>query len=508
MTQYDCDTFIVCWCSQITTQFRKEIQMKIATRGCLLLTYLCAQGFWNQSAASAAQANEAVTVNSSNGVLYVNQLRTTFTVNSFQVVNGVTEAVGVLSAQTSDGVGLSVDILTNTPVKMPVILSGALAGKESLLASEPVPPPTLSTNLCTILAISIEFVDVVIPGLGLNVHVNQLLIGVRADRETRLGDVLCTLLGDDPAGNNAASITPRLNMRMEGNSIVVNTTEPATLQSAPSLTPPVPWKDVATVGPGTQTVAATGPLQFFRLAFASAASQASKGAFSLGRLGGVFTVADFKSVNGSSQAAGWLTANVTDGAGSEVGKFTNFPVRLPVSGVLAGEPVELGMISDPVILPELSTNTCSLLGVVIGAIDVTIPGLGLNVHVNEISLVVRADRETTVGDLLCTLLGDDLLGSAQIAAANTATANSLAQTSSNKKNLMSPEQLRGLAGIFLGPGVSGPNDKSSKTTPTLGSSAKDLKLGLVQKLVHQVIRTVKPKAAVPAVDKTSLQAVP
>jgi hypothetical protein len=42
---------------------------------------------------------------------------------------------------------------------------------------------------------------------------------------------------------------------------------------------------------------------------------------------------------------------------------------------------------------------------VIGEIDITVPGLGLNLHVNEVSIVVRSDRETAIGELLCTVLG-------------------------------------------------------------------------------------------------------
>jgi hypothetical protein len=245
---------------------------------------------------------------------------------------------------------------------------------------------------------------------------------------------------------------------------------------------------------------------------AASTAQVSKGALSVGRLSGVFTISDFKSVNGTSQAAGWLTANVTDATGTnDIGRFTNFPVRVPVSGILSGDPVEVGLVSDPVILPELSTNSCSLLGIVIGAIDITIPGIGLNLHVNEISIVVRADRETTVGEILCTLLGDSLLGS-NLASASTPpiislTGNSLVQAHS-AKSILTLEQIRGLAGILLGPGIThdaASMQSTSKATaansPTnsLAQTKTDPKLGLLQNFLHQVIRTMEPsKLAAPA----------
>jgi hypothetical protein len=427
-----------------------------------------------------------------------------FTVTDFQVVNGVSEAVGWLTAEATDTAGVSADVITNVPIRVPVTLSGALAGKASLLAeggSEPIPPPTLGTNLCTILAISIEFVDVTIPGLGLNVHVNQLLIGVRADRDTRLGDVLCTLLGDDfgNSTNGAISLTPSLNVRLEGTRVMLDARGPATLQSTTSLTEPISWTNVLALSSTLQTLSPTAPLQFFRLALSGAESaQVSRGGFSLGSVTGVFTVSDFRKLSGTSMAAGWLSANVTDTSGAtEVGMFTNFPVRVPVSGVLAGNPIDVEDVDDPVILPQLSTNTCSLLGIVVGAIDVTIPGLGLNLHVNQISIIVRADRETTVGDLLCTLLGDDLLGSP---AGSTESSKTLAQATSTS-NSLTVQQLQGLAGIVLGYGVLAPTtgDNPELTSKTKGSAKKQGDTTLLQSLLQQAVATVLPSTSLPKI---------
>jgi hypothetical protein len=469
----------------------------------LLVNLFC--GLWLLALAGGSTAVGAV--------LMVDQVNGSFTVTGFQVVDGVTEAVGYLTAEATDSEGQAIDVVTNSPVRLPVMLSGALAGKAALLASasEYIPPPQLSTNLCTILAISIAFVDVTIPGLGLNVHVNQLLIGVRADRETRLGDVLCTLLGEDAyldLDANTPSNSPNLSIKLEGDRVVLDAKGPATLQSTTSLKHPISWRDVLTLGPIAQRLLPSGTAEFFRLAMTSSGSQAQRGAFSLGSVNGVFTVSDFKSVDGRSMAAGWLSANVTDTTEtSEVGTFANFPVRVPVSGVLAGEPVSAGFVSDPVILPELSTNTCSLLGIVVGAIDITIPGLGLNLHVNEISIVVRADRETTVGDLLCTLLGDDLLG-APVVSGDTETNSGPPRETSMEANggggAMSLGQLRALADIVLDPGSADSTDAStaetsSKTKGPKGASKKKAELELAQKLVQRVIATMQPSTSLPKV---------
>jgi hypothetical protein len=470
---------------------------KYTNRLCLLIPLLWGGGLLTQRT-SAASATATVTATGSNAVLNVDRLNGVFTLTGFETINGLSEAVGVITAQATDTAGLSIDILTNVPVRVPVVLSETLKAQTSLLeglSSEPVPPPQLSTNLCTILAISIEFVDVTIPGLGLNVHVNQLLIGVRADRETRLGDVLCTLLGDDPgASNSAISLSPTLNIRLENNRVMVDARGPATLQSTTSLTESASWTNVLALGSALQTLTPTSPVQFFRLATAAAeTTHASRGGFSLGNVGGVFTVSDFRPVNGTKMAAGWLTANVTDPTGtSEVGMFTNFPVRVPVSGVLEGNPIDAGSIDDPVILPQLSTNTCSLLGIVVGAIDVTIPGLGLNVHVNQISIVVRADRETTVGDLLCTLLGDDLLGAPL-------EGNKVAPATSTENGL-TVEQLRALVGIVLGPGLAETTDAagSQLTAKNKGLSKKNSKktnLVLLQDLFQAVMVTMEPSTS-------------
>jgi hypothetical protein len=217
----------------------------------------------------------------------------------------------------------------------------------------------------------------------------------------------------------------------------------------------------------------------------------SRGGFSLGNVTGVFTVSDFRAVNGTSMAAGWLTAHVTDPTGTnEVGMFTNFPVRLPVSGVLAGNPIDSGTIDDPVILPQLGTNTCSLLGMVVGPIDLTVLGLGLNLHVNQISAVVRGDRETTVGDLLCTLLGDDLLGAAP--------------EGSPTQDGLTVEQLRGLMGILLGPGISGAGSPPTSEGSS-GSSSGKTDLGLLQNVLQGMILTMDPsKSRTPTAGQTSV----
>jgi hypothetical protein len=245
---------------------------RYATRRCLLVTMSFCWGlFWCQPAASGGPTNGPTAKAGSNAVLNLTRLKGDFTVTAFQVVNGVSEAVGMVTAEATDSTGASVDIFTNIPVRLPMPLNGPLTGKASLLSSvskEYVPPPTLSTNLCTILAISIEFIDVTIPGLGLNVHVNQLLLGVRADRETRLGDVLCTLLGEDIGAKTILGSLAPLKIRLDGNRVLVEGTNAAaaTLQSAPALNQPIPWTDVATPTGAVQVILApTGTAQFFKL---------------------------------------------------------------------------------------------------------------------------------------------------------------------------------------------------------------------------------------------------
>jgi hypothetical protein len=245
---------------------------RYASRRCLLVTMsFCLGLLWCQRAASAGPAAASTAKGVSNAVLNLTRLKGEFTVTAFQVVNGVSEAVGTVTAEATDSAGASVDIFTNIPVRLPMPLNGPLTGKASLLSSiskEYVPPPTLSTNLCTILAISIEFVDVTIPGLGLNVHVNQLLLGVRADRETRLGDVLCTLLGEDLGAKTVLSALAPLKIRLDGNRVLVEGTNAAAakLQSAPALSQPIPWTDVpAPTGAVQVIIAPTGTAQFFKL---------------------------------------------------------------------------------------------------------------------------------------------------------------------------------------------------------------------------------------------------
>jgi cytochrome c peroxidase len=141
----------------------------------------------------------ANTGGSTNDVLNLQRLRGVFTVTGFQVVNGNSEAVGSITAEAIDSAGVPVELVTNAPIRLPLPLNGALAGKASLLASlgkDYVPPPQPGTNLCKILGVSIGFIDIVVPGLSLNLHVNELSLVVRADRDTQLGNVLCTLLGE------------------------------------------------------------------------------------------------------------------------------------------------------------------------------------------------------------------------------------------------------------------------------------------------------------------------
>jgi hypothetical protein len=243
----------------------------------------------------------------------------------------------------------------------------------------------------------------------------------------------------------------------------------------------------------------------------------SRGTFTLGRVSGVFTVSDFKTVNGVSQASGWLTANVTGTGTNQIGTFTNLPVRMPVSGILAGDPVEVGIIDNPVILPQLSTNTCELLGIVVGDVDVTIPGLGLNLHVNEISIVVRSDRETTIGELLCNVLGDGLLGKSKSVSSATAAPQSGVETpSTSSPNALTTGQLRGLIGIMLGTGVSRITNSAASPLASGGASSgkrssplhKDPKLGLLQNFLQQVISTMDPaKAGTSTSGQTSAPAV-
>ncbi len=238
------------------------------TAKCLLIVCVCVGGLLMQPVSTWAQA-------SGNPALTLNKLQGVFTVTAFQVVNGVGEATGFLTAEATDMNGMAVDIFTNTPVRVPMPLNGPLTGKASLLSDlskDYVPPPMLSTNLCIILAISVAFVDVTVPGLGLNVHVNQLLVAIRADKATRLGDVLCTILGEDLGTPLAAQ--SKLRIRMDGNKIVVEGQGPGTLQSASTLKQPSPWSNV--LGPPLQTLgsnnpvqlilAPTGSVQFFRLA--------------------------------------------------------------------------------------------------------------------------------------------------------------------------------------------------------------------------------------------------
>ncbi len=207
-----------------------------------------------------------------NGVLQLQKLSGIFTVTDFQTVNGVSEARGFLTAEAVDSAGGLLDIFTNTPVRMPMPLNGALTGKLANIPKDYIPPPTLSTNLCIILAVSVEFVDVTVPGLGLNVHVNQLLVAIRADKNTRLGDVLCTILGED-VGAPSLSVA-RLKIRLQGNQVMLEGSGPGVVEASRSVQPPSPWTNL--LAPAVQALSATDALQllitptnnmqFFRIA--------------------------------------------------------------------------------------------------------------------------------------------------------------------------------------------------------------------------------------------------
>jgi cytochrome c peroxidase len=188
--------------------------MQYVSRKCVMLALICGGWLWVPATGSTA------TITNSDAALHLKRLSGVFTVTGFQAVNGTSEAVGMLTAQATDSAGLSVDIIRNAAVRLPMPLNGALAGKASLLtslSSDMVPPPQLGTNICKILGISLQFIDITIPGLGLNVHVNELSLVVRADRDTDLGNVLCTLLGEgayahfDPAELRTATQAAGLN---------------------------------------------------------------------------------------------------------------------------------------------------------------------------------------------------------------------------------------------------------------------------------------------------------
>ncbi len=229
---------------------------------------------------------------------------------------------------------------------------------------------------------------------------------------------------------------------------------------------------------------------------------ASQGAFTMGKLNGVFTVEDFQSANGVSVAAGWLTATVTDPYGTnQLGAFTNMAVRMPISGILSGDPIMLG-VGDPVTLPSLSTNTCSILGIVVGAIDVVVPGLGLDVHVNEISLVVQSDRNTTIGNLLCNILGGGgVLGLTNLVAGYTGSGSGPAGSA---KSSLTVQQAQGLMGILLGPGLPGSLDPNSLQVSTAGAppSKPNPVLGL-QNVLQRFVTTMSP--SIPPVPAPSPQ---
>ena len=234
----------------------------------LLISLLGAACLCGRPAAAQEASGAATTATDGNAVIHLNRLMGVFTVTGVQSVNGVTEAVGLFTAEATDSTGVSLDVLTGVPMRLPMPLNAALTGKGSLSAKfhePPVIPPQLSTNLCTILGISIEFIDLVIPGLGLNLHVNEIVLVVRADRETTLGDVLCTLLGEDAFGNNPVAAAS-LNVRSDGKNVLIEGTGPGTLRSAPTVNGPVPWVDVLKVEPNQFfKYAPTGTPNFFKL---------------------------------------------------------------------------------------------------------------------------------------------------------------------------------------------------------------------------------------------------
>ncbi len=228
------------------------------TRRCLGVLLLCSAWFcchWSGYA-------QGIFGTTNNATLNLARLSAAFTVTDIQVTNGMGEAVGILTVDATPAGGSGVNLSTNLLIHVPVPLDGALAGKAAVLGSldsTPVQPPSLSTNLCIILAISIDFVDVTVPGLGLNVHVNQLLLGVRADKDTRLGSVLCTILGEDVGAPKIASALSGLRIRLQGNQIVIEGGPPGILQSTAALRNPGSWTNIP--GPRSQTLTSTGAVQ-------------------------------------------------------------------------------------------------------------------------------------------------------------------------------------------------------------------------------------------------------
>src|SRR5215211_1383276 len=81
----------------------------------LLVTLLCGGWLLNQPSASGALSTATATVDRLNAML---------TISAIDVVDGVTEARGFLTAQATDNAGSSVNLMTNTAVSVPVLLSG------------------------------------------------------------------------------------------------------------------------------------------------------------------------------------------------------------------------------------------------------------------------------------------------------------------------------------------------------------------------------------------------
>ncbi len=165
----------------------------------LLVRSLCAACLWVVFllAASEASGSNAAAAPSAPPIT-LSRLSGDFIVTSFEVVNGVCQATGFLTAEATDTAGVLLSIFTNVPVRMPLPVNSRSAAKASLLGKLDgfVPPPQPGTNLCKLLGISIQFIDLTVPGVGLNVHVNELSLVVRGDRGTRLGDALCALIGE------------------------------------------------------------------------------------------------------------------------------------------------------------------------------------------------------------------------------------------------------------------------------------------------------------------------
>src|ERR1051325_8098413 len=105
-----------------------------APRQCLLLALICSGWLSSRPAVSAVPPGGSTAAGgTTNGAVTVKRLNGTFTVSAFEVNNGRSEAIGLLTAKAIDATGRPVNLFTNALVKLPIPLNGALAGKADLL---------------------------------------------------------------------------------------------------------------------------------------------------------------------------------------------------------------------------------------------------------------------------------------------------------------------------------------------------------------------------------------